>query len=178
MNGGVPNTIARVGLWGSKETATFLSDESQFSMLTAEPLPRTGRIKGCKQTLGMTGALLESQPPRIEELGREDRCSSTTSISTSTSTASISTRSPPLYYGANPLGPGDDRRMNTQPLHKKSNSKKSHRPLQETTGTRINLLIERLPIGPVCATRLASAPYDWVKPTVRREHVREGGTNT
>ncbi|KAF6813737.1 ndt80 like dna-binding family protein [Colletotrichum sojae] len=94
MNGGVPNTVARVGLWG------------------------TGRIKGCKQTLGMTGALLGSQPPRIEELGREDRCSSTTSISTSTSTASISTRSPPLYYGANPLGPGDDRRMNTQPLHK------------------------------------------------------------
>ncbi|KAK1988935.1 hypothetical protein LZ30DRAFT_683475 [Colletotrichum cereale] len=61
-------------------------------------------------------ALLESQPPRIEELGRPDRCSSA-STSTSTS-ASISTRSPPLYYGATPLAAGDDRRMNPQQLAK------------------------------------------------------------
>ncbi|GJC78010.1 hypothetical protein ColLi_00848 [Colletotrichum liriopes] len=53
---------------------------------------------------------------RIEELGRQDRCSST-STSTSTS-ASISTRSPPLYYGATPLVAGDDRRMNPQQLAK------------------------------------------------------------
>ncbi|GKT62025.1 ndt80 like dna-binding family protein [Colletotrichum tofieldiae] len=51
---------------------------------------------------------------RIEELGRQDRCSS---ASTSTS-ASISTRSPPLYYGATPLVAGDDRRMNPQQLAK------------------------------------------------------------
>ncbi|OHE95680.1 hypothetical protein CORC01_08964 [Colletotrichum orchidophilum] len=62
----------------------------------------------------MTGALLESQP-RIEELGRRERCSS---ASTSTS-ASISTRSPPLYYGATPLvAAADDRRMNPQQLPK------------------------------------------------------------
>ncbi|WDK17378.1 ndt80 like dna-binding family protein [Colletotrichum graminicola] len=78
--------------------------------------PRLSRIKSCKQLLGMTGALLESQAPRIEELGRPDRCSSA-STSTSTS-ASISTRSPPLYYGATPLAAGDDRRMNPQQLAK------------------------------------------------------------
>ncbi|KAK1841449.1 ndt80 like dna-binding family protein [Colletotrichum chrysophilum] len=78
---------------------------------------RSSRIKGYRKTLGMTGALLESQP-RIEELGREDRCSSTsTSTSTGTS-ASISTRSPPIYYGATPLVAGDDRRMNPQQLPK------------------------------------------------------------
>ncbi|KXH47174.1 NDT80/PhoG like DNA-binding family protein [Colletotrichum simmondsii] len=52
---------------------------------------------------------------RIEELGRRERCSS---ASTSTS-ASISTRSPPLYYGTTPLVAGtDDRRMNPQQLPK------------------------------------------------------------
>ncbi|KAK1447671.1 hypothetical protein CMEL01_09510 [Colletotrichum melonis] len=52
---------------------------------------------------------------RIEELGRQERCSS---ASTSTS-ASISTRSPPLYYGTTPLMAGtDDRRMNPQQLPK------------------------------------------------------------
>ncbi|KAK2054053.1 hypothetical protein LY76DRAFT_247797 [Colletotrichum caudatum] len=82
---------------------------------------RLGRIKSCKQSLGMTGALLDSQPPRIEELGRPDRCSSASTSSTSAS-ASISTRSPPLYYGATPLaaGAGDERRMNLQQLAKVS----------------------------------------------------------
>ncbi|TQN66895.1 hypothetical protein CSHISOI_08544 [Colletotrichum shisoi] len=66
----------------------------------------------------MTGALLGSQPPpRIEELGRQDRCSSA-STGTASTNASISTRSPPLYYGATPLVAGDDRRMNPQQLAK------------------------------------------------------------
>ncbi|KAJ0151149.1 hypothetical protein CTA2_365 [Colletotrichum tanaceti] len=54
---------------------------------------------------------------RIEELGRRDRCSSA-STGTASTNASISTRSPPLYYGATPLVAGDDRRMNPQQLAK------------------------------------------------------------
>ncbi|KAK1507122.1 uncharacterized protein CCOS01_16381 [Colletotrichum costaricense] len=79
----------------------------------------------------MTGALLESQP-RIEELGRRERCSS---ASTSTS-ASISTRSPPLYYGTTPLVAGtDDRRMNPQQLPKdKTSETDAQKPTTPSTG--------------------------------------------
>ncbi|KAK6224639.1 ndt80 like dna-binding family protein [Colletotrichum tabaci] len=48
---------------------------------------------------------------RIEELGCQDRCSSA-STGTASTNASISTRSPPLYYGATPLAAGDDRLAN------------------------------------------------------------------
>ncbi|KAL0933174.1 uncharacterized protein CTRU02_212137 [Colletotrichum truncatum] len=72
-----------------------------------------GKDRDVKKRHSLLTAGVEKK--RIEELGRQDRCSST---STSTTNASISTRSPPLYYGATPLVAGDDRRMNSQQLPK------------------------------------------------------------